>query len=133
MKRILPFDTNVELKSYPYYSNYLSILKSNDITMNIELFCKTYELRYVFLKGQVKRKENDCLKKIFEIIDFELPIHDLIKYICTAIDNKKQNNRDDFGCCTEKSAGFLYCQTGQNRGFLTAYSNKILINLRDFV
>lgn len=89
MKRILPFDTNVELKSYPYYSNYLSILKSNNIPINLELFCKTYELQYVFLKGQVKGKENDYLKKKFETIEFQLPIHNLIKYICTAIDNNK--------------------------------------------
>ena len=89
MKRILPFDTNVELKSYPYYSNYLSILKSKNIPINMELFCKTYELKYVFLKGQVKGKENDYFKNKFEIAEFQLPMQDLITYICNAIDNNK--------------------------------------------
>lgn len=151
MKKILKFDLNVKLISYPFYADYLGVLQAHNHNVDDILVNNLLTLYYTPKIQQVGFRNFKCLQKLMKIEALLLDYNDPIKSIKDYIDNNKyveivlngkylpfaNVDKDKFHDWLiigydDDEKGFIGYGYTKNKEGINRYS-KVFINYADFV
>ncbi len=86
-KKVLPLDTDVLVKTYAYFGDYLSILKGNGYDYEKILFDCFLKMDYIPLTGQVNFQNKKKLKSLMEVENINCNKNQIINYVMDSINN----------------------------------------------